>query len=124
MSTGFQSRKCEMRRECCVSVWSAACVWRGAQDIQFRMGGAFSMYGLLYLLNFSILTLKIYNFLNIKSWDSGSGRYPGEGNGNPLKYSCLENPMDRGARQATVYCVTRVGHDLVTKPPPNIKLTY
>jgi len=26
---------------------------------------------------------------------SGSGRYPGEGNGNPLKYSCLENPMDR-----------------------------
>ena len=27
----------------------------------------------------------------------GSGRYPGEGNGNPLQYSCLENPMDRGA---------------------------
>ena len=28
----------------------------------------------------------------------GSGRSPGEGNGNPLQYSCLENPMDRGAR--------------------------
>ena len=28
----------------------------------------------------------------------GSGRFPGEGNGNPLQYSCLENPMDRGAR--------------------------
>ena len=27
----------------------------------------------------------------------GSGRCPGEGNGNPLQYSCLENPMDRGA---------------------------
>ena len=27
----------------------------------------------------------------------GSGRFPGEGNGNPLKYSCLENPKDRGA---------------------------
>ena len=27
----------------------------------------------------------------------GSGRSPGEGNGNPLQYSCLENPMDRGA---------------------------
>ena len=27
----------------------------------------------------------------------GSGRAPGEGNGNPLQYSCLENPMDRGA---------------------------
>ena len=42
----------------------------------------------------------------------------GEGNGNLLQYSCLENPMDRGAWQATVHGVTRVGHDLVTKPPP------
>ena len=41
-----------------------------------------------------------------------------EGNGNPLQYSCLENPMDRGAWQATVHGVARVGHDLVTKPPP------
>ena len=32
----------------------------------------------------------------------GSGRSPGEGNGNPLHYSCLENPIDRGAWQATV----------------------
>ena len=32
----------------------------------------------------------------------GSGRSPGEGNGNPLQYSCLENPMDRGAWRATV----------------------
>ena len=30
-----------------------------------------------------------------------SGRFPGRGHGNPLKYSCLENPMDRGAWQAT-----------------------
>ena len=35
-----------------------------------------------------------------------SGRSPGEGNGNPLQYSCLENPMDRGALQATVHGVT------------------
>ena len=48
----------------------------------------------------------------------GSGRSPGEGNGNPLQYSCLENPMDRGAWQATVHGVARVRHDLVTKPPP------
>ena len=33
----------------------------------------------------------------------GSGRSPGEGNGNPLQYSCLENPMDKGAWQATVH---------------------
>ena len=40
----------------------------------------------------------------------GSGRSPGEGNGNPLQYSCLENPMDRGAWWATVHRVQRVGH--------------
>ena len=33
----------------------------------------------------------------------GSGGSPGEGNGNPLQYSCLENPMDRGAWRATVH---------------------
>ena len=33
----------------------------------------------------------------------GSGKSPGEGNGNPLHYSCLENPMDRGAWWATVH---------------------
>ena len=33
----------------------------------------------------------------------GSGRSPREGSGNPLQYSCLENPMDRGAWQATVH---------------------
>ena len=38
---------------------------------------------------------------------AGSGRSPGEGNGNPLQYSCLENPMDRGAWRATVYRVAK-----------------
>ena len=37
----------------------------------------------------------------------GSGRSPGEGNGNPLKYSCLGNPMDRGAWWATVHGVAK-----------------
>ena len=37
----------------------------------------------------------------------GLGRSPGEGNGNPLQYSCLENPMDRGAWQAAVRGVTK-----------------
>ena len=36
-----------------------------------------------------------------------SGRSPGEGNGNPLQYSCLENPMDRGAWWATVQRVAK-----------------
>ena len=47
----------------------------------------------------------------------GLGRSPGEGNGSPLQYSCLENPMGRGAWWAMVHGDTRVGHDLATKPP-------
>ena len=46
----------------------------------------------------------------------GSGRFSGEGNGNPLQYSCLENSMDRGAWWATFHSVTKIGHNLVTKP--------
>ena len=46
----------------------------------------------------------------------GLGRSPGEGNGNPLQYSCLENSMDRGAWQAIVHGVARVRHNLVTNP--------
>ena len=37
----------------------------------------------------------------------GLGRSPGEGNGNPLQYSCLENPIDRGAWQATAHGVAK-----------------
>ena len=37
----------------------------------------------------------------------GSGRSPGEGNGNPLQYSCPENPMDSGAWRATVHRVAK-----------------
>ena len=53
----------------------------------------------------------------------GLGRSPGEGNDNPLQYSCLANPMDRGSRQAPVLRVSRVGHDRVAEhtcaPPVN-----
>ena len=51
--------------------------------------------------------------------DTGSitelGRSPGEGNGNPLQYSCLKNAMDRGAWRATVHEDARVRHMLATK---------
>ena len=40
-------------------------------------------------------------------WVPGWGRSPGGGHDNPLQYSYLENPMDRGARQATVHRVTK-----------------
>ena len=48
----------------------------------------------------------------------GSGRSSGGGKGNPLQYSCLENPMGWGAWQTTAHGVARVGQGLVTKPPP------
>ena len=44
----------------------------------------------------------------------GSGRSLGGGNGSPFQYSRLENPMDRGAWQATVHGITRVGQDCLT----------
>ena len=42
-------------------------------------------------------------------------RSPGEGNGNPLQYSCLENPMDRGVCWAIVHGVAKEWHDLATE---------
>ena len=41
------------------------------------------------------------------SWTPGCGRSPGEGHGNPLQYSCLGNPLDRGAWWATVHGVAK-----------------
>ena len=52
--------------------------------------------------------------IKVSSWNAGdqgsipgSGRSPGEGNGNPLQYSCLENPMDGGDWWATVHGVAK-----------------
>ena len=57
----------------------------------------------------------------------GSGRSPEEGNGNRLQYSCLENPMDRGAWWATVYGVTELdmtehAQEKETSPPTDCSL--
>ena len=54
---------------------------------------------------------------NAEDWEliTGLRRSPGEGNGIPLKYSCLGNLMDRGAWLATVHGVARVGHNVATK---------
>ena len=46
----------------------------------------------------------------------GSGRSPGEGNGKPLWFSRLDNPMVKGVGMATVHGIARVRPDLVTKP--------
>ena len=52
----------------------------------------------------------------------GSGRSPGEGNGNPLQYSCLGNPMDRGAWQDTAHGDVKDGRNLATKQQQQSRL--
>ena len=68
-----------------------------------------------------MLTNPPANAGHVRGWNStpqgsipGLRRSSGEGNGNPLQYSCLENSTDRGAWEAAVHGVTRVVHDLVT----------
>ena len=51
----------------------------------------------------------VYNVGDLGS-SPGLGRSPGEGNGNPLQYCCLENPMDRGAWSTTVFGLQRVAN--------------
>ena len=65
-------------------------------------------------------TLKILPAVQKTCLVSGSGRSPGEGNGNPLQYSCLENSMDRVAWWATVHRVTKSGTRLSLIVPAHI----
>ena len=53
----------------------------------------------------------------------GSGRFPGEGNGNTLQYSCLGNPMNRGTWRATVHTVARVEYTLGTEHATSYPVT-
>ena len=55
----------------------------------------------------SVFSSVIKNLPAIQGLIPGSGRSPGEGNGNPLQYSCLENPTDTEAWWATVHMVTK-----------------
>ena len=63
---------------------------------------------------------------NIRVADSipGSGRSPGEGNGNPFGYSCLGNPMDRGLGGLQSMELQRVGHNMVTKNNILLNIAY
>ena len=54
----------------------------------------------------------------------GSGRSPGKGNGNPLQYSCLENPMDRGPGGLQSIGLQRAGHHWVTDTFTSLQSLY
>ena len=83
-----------------ISIGVSSCLWAGQGDKEVGV-----------LIRVSQVVLMVKNPLatagNIKDADliPGSGRSPGGRHGNPLQYSCLENPMDRGAWRATVHGV-------------------
>ena len=83
--------------------------------------GRSSGEGIGYPLQYSWASLVAQLVKNLPTKAGDAGLIPGleeipwEGNGNPLQYSCLGNPMDRGAWWASVHGIARVGHDLVTK---------
>ena len=57
------------------------------------------------------LPVDVGDVVSIPGW----GRYTGEGNGNPLQYSCLGNSMDKGVWRATAHGSQRVGHNSATE---------
>ena len=72
------------------------------------------LQGLTCLVGGSVLN-NVPVYVGDASSIPGSERFPEEGNGNPLQYSCLKNPTDRGTWCSTIHGITRVGHDLVIK---------
>ena len=110
------------RTEClCMSVQELGC---GEKETQFLSVIVTSYWGVftdpkVMKESFpSLLFLKLLREITLSGKESacqtgdtdsipGWGRSPGGGNGNPLQYSCLENPMDRGAWWATVHGVTK-----------------
>ena len=85
------------------------------------MGKVGQINGHLAILWGSQLVLVVKNPLANAGYARGVGsipvlgRSPGEGNDNPLQYSCLENPTDRGTWWATVHGFQTAGHNLATK---------
>ena len=129
-STMHESEKWKVKSLSCV--WLLATPWTAAYQAPPSTGFSRQEYWSGVPLTGSYYIFTLYSYIcfphssvskesacNAGDQDSvpGSGKSPGEGNGNPLRYSCLENPMDRGDWQATVHSIARVRHNLATKPP-------
>ena len=96
--------------------WTAR---RSNQSILKGINPEYSLEGLMLKWGFPCSSVGKESACNAGDLGSipESGRSRGEGNGNPLQYSCLENPMDKGAWRAIVHGVARVRHNLSSKPP-------
>ena len=95
----FLSFSWAMKRPLC---WDACCL----------LSGQYSFRAFLVFLTVKNLPAKQDSILGLIP---RLGRSPGEARGNPLQYSCLENPMDRGAWQATAHGVSKSWTQLSTK---------
>ena len=95
-----------------LNILKYVCIW-----LHWVLAAAFEIFHLHCSMRFpggSDGKASVYNVGDLGSIP-GSGRFPGEGNGNPLQYSCLENPMDGGAWCRLLSMGSqRVGHDWVT----------
>ena len=90
--------------------------WRGVGSSSVRGLGSLTRKRTIIRLASGIPGASVVKSPLANGGDLQLGRSPGEGNGNPLQYSCLENPMDRGAWWATVPAdPKRIRHNLVTK---------
>ncbi|KAB0373112.1 hypothetical protein FD755_014771 [Muntiacus reevesi] len=99
--------------------WHLLHEWMNLEDTMLTFSIFYPFYFCFLELSDSLYSCVLNGYSRLTA---RLGRFPGEENGNPLQYSCLESPMDRGAWRDTVYGVTRVGHELVTKPPPPPRL--
>ena len=89
---------------CMVLISSLKIEWCNNEIIFNKMLNRYSIYDNALSMNYACSAGDLGSI-------PGLGRSPGEGNNNPFQYSCLENPMGRGAWRATVHGVTRVRHD-------------
>ena len=96
-----------MKEGCAEHLWCSSVLFLGLTGSNrgtcFIILCACVQYGLTWLLSGKESACNAGDTVSIP----GSERPPGEGNGNPLQYSCLENPMDRGAWRAAVHGVVR-----------------
>ena len=109
-----------LSHDCCIFPEKKILMWsmNEKNDQKIIVRCSFNKYIHMRSLVKNLLAMQ-ESFCNVGDMGSipGSGRSHGEGNGDPLPYPCLWNPMDRIAWQATIHEVARVRHNLATKPP-------